>query len=313
MDFQRIFEVFSRRPKEESAVVPKALSKSCRNRVLFLCRDRFGMPEPGARLSARGYGNEFWGEIYTKLQYLCGRNRLSSDPHVSSFEEDAIAFLLSCPDDHFLDFIEYIFQVECYWKVFHEENEPVEIINRFLSEDDLPYFLTSFVRETRIERHFGGDREVSALVAHPRVIRRDDQIIHRSAIQPALTLLSDGDFSSANAEFLDALKDYRHGDFGDCLTKCGSAFESTMKILCSRNNWLYNERDTASTLIRTVVSNSNLEGFFEQPFTIIATLRNRLSGSHGAGTQSRVATQHRAKYAINATASAIVLLVEECG
>src|SRR4029450_5031974 len=30
--------------------------------------------------------------------------------------------------------------------------------------------------------------------------------------------------------FLNALEDYRKGDYGDCLTKCTSAFESALKI-----------------------------------------------------------------------------------
>jgi hypothetical protein len=44
----------------------------------------------------------------------------------------------------------------------------------------------------------------------------------------------------------------------------------------------------------------------------IATLRNKLGSAHSAGTQQRSVSQHLAKYAINATAAAILLLVEEC-
>jgi hypothetical protein len=50
----------------------------------------------------------------------------------------------------------------------------------------------------------------------------------------------------------------------------------------------------------------------EQPLSIVATLRNRLSKSHGAGIQQRDIPPHIAKYAINATAAAILLLVEQC-
>ena len=47
-------------------------------------------------------------------------------------------------------------------------------------------------------------------------------------------LLRDKSFTSADQEFIEALEDYRKGDYGDCLTKCGSSLESTMKIICDR-------------------------------------------------------------------------------
>nr|WP_246311469.1 abortive infection family protein [Halomonas zhaodongensis] len=44
---------------------------------------------------------------------------------------------------------------------------------------------------------------------------------------------------------------------------------------------------------------------------LIATLRNRLSSSHGAGAQAKVVPEHVATYAVNATASAILFLYSE--
>ena len=56
---------------------------------------------------------------------------------------------------------------------------------------------------------------------------------------------------------------------------------------------------------------TRLESFFKQPMMLIATIRNRLSSVHGAGTEPRDVPKHVAQYTINATASAILLLVEE--
>jgi hypothetical protein len=53
-----------------------------------------------------------------------------------------------------------------------------------------------------------------------------------------------------------------------------------------------------------------MESFFQQPLILIATLRNRLSASHGAGAQNRSIPSFVAKYAVNATAAAILLLGE---
>ncbi|MFC1905040.1 abortive infection family protein [Chloroflexota bacterium] len=44
---------------------------------------------------------------------------------------------------------------------------------------------------------------------------------------------------------------------------------------------------------------------------IVATLRNRLSSSHGAGTKPKAVTENFARYSLNVTASAIIFLVNE--
>jgi hypothetical protein len=85
-----------------------------------------------------------------------------------------------------------------------------------------------------------------------------------------------------------------------------------MKLICERKGWPYNQTDTAAPLLKTVIANSGLDGFFDQPLLIVATLRNRLSKSHGSGALSKQVTAAKAKFAINATAAAILLLVEEC-
>lgn len=113
-------------------------------------------------------------------------------------------------------------------------------------------------------------------------------------------------YIQANKEFLNALE-----DFSDCLTKCGSSFESVMKVLCEKNSIPYKKTDTASVLLNALISNGNLDGFWSQPLILIATLRNRFSSSHGAGTEKKNLTKHLAQYVINATASAILFSHDE--
>jgi hypothetical protein len=126
-----------------------------------------------------------------------------------------------------------------------------------------------------------------------------------------LNLLAQPHFQGANREFRAALEDYRKGDIGDCLAKCGSAFESVLKVICDRRGWAYSQNDTASALIKTVLSKTALDGYFEQLLIIVATLRNRMSSAHGSGTVPRTPPRHVAQYAVNVTASAILLLVDE--
>jgi len=260
-----------------------------------------------------------WAEVHKKLLYLHGQGRLSqrSNPAIALVNvemgqlEDLVHFLGECNDNHFLDFIEYVCAANDFRRHANEE-EFVGAINKFFRVDDLPYTLTPFLREERKEQHLGDERTVHALIAKPKVIRRDSQVTHEMAIEPALQLLADQRLTSANQEFMEALEDYRHGDYGDCVTKCNSAMESVMKIICDRRGWSYDPKDSANTLKQIIISESGLDGFFDPLIGIIATLRNRLSSAHGAGTQQRSVPEHLARYAINVTASNILLLIDEC-
>jgi hypothetical protein len=246
------------------------------------------------------------------MEYLLGRPKLSDKPMYFSPLEDLFAFLGQCADAHFLDFVETIFQVSCYWRICDTEDQMVDEINHFFSIDDLNYALTPFVREERIEPSFVPPKKYSELVAYPRIIRKDAEILYQHAIKPAIDLLGEKGFSAANIEFLDALTHFRRGEFGDCLTKCGSAFESTLKTICSRQKWPFTPSDTAAPLLHTVMQKSSLDGFFEQPLILVATIRNRLSTAHGAGNTPKHVSPHIAQFAINTTAAAILILVTEC-
>lgn len=278
---------------------PKPLTETFRNRIFMRCRDLFGNDRT------------FWIEIHSNLAYLHGRLRLSNTDSQSELE-DVLQFLENCADAQFLDFLEYIFRTQAYFHASDRANL-VDDINEFFRQDDLPYALTDFVYTKGITAQFGREYETSTLTAYPQVIRKDSEVLDRGAIQPTLQLLREADFASANKEFLEALEDFRKADYGDCLTKCGSAFESVLKVICARKRWPHNATDTASPLLKTVISKSGLESFFEQPLILVATLRNKLSKSHGAGQEFRNVTEAKAEYAINATAAAILLLVKEAG
>jgi len=247
-----------------------------------------------------------------RLCYLVGSGTLSDRPSVDSAEEDVWQFLWKCRDENFLDFIEFIFRIDAYHQLSNDPDALVRDINEFLLVDDLPFALTPFVREKRTEDFYGRPSEVCVISSYPQVVIRSNQVSYAVAVEPAIHLLRDASFAAAEKEFLGTLEDYRHRRYGDCLTKCGSALESTMKLICARKGWPYKETDTAATLLKIVLTRSGLESFFEQPLLTIATLRNRLSTSHGGGATPRSVSPQKARYAINATASAILLLVEEC-
>ena len=309
MNISQVFGVFSRRPKATGRTT-KPLTVEFRNRVLLLCNKTLSDP-----IHFPGYPNihDFWSEIHTKLQYLHGRPTLTGR-HAGSVEEDAISFLLNCSDEHFLDFVELIFTNV-------NDSNLVKSVNEFFDVDGLPYRLTDF-RFSPLRRVHpstiglpssdpdAGVR-VHELEASPQVICVENEAIHQMAIEPTLTFLTHPAFVQANEELLEALRHYRKGEYRDCVLKCGSSFESVMKIICDRKQWPYQQTDTASKLLNTILSQTALDSFFEQPIMLIATIRNRLSTAHGAGTQQKTISKHVANYVINATASAILLLVDE--
>jgi hypothetical protein len=297
-----LFDVFSRRPAV-SREPPRPVTGSFRNRVLLLIRD---VIEP------TGYLPEFWKQIHQKLAYLHGTPVLAPESRPSNPVEDVLRFLRACESDHFLDFVEYIFQVDAFWRV-DSKAEFGGQINTFFDIDGLPYFLTDYVKVKVEEADTFSGRPTTYIKvsAYPKVVLRENRLIHAEAVGPTLHLLTEPAFSSANTEFLEALQDYRKQDYGDCLTKCGSALESVMKIICDKKRWPYQQTDTASALLDTIIQRTSLEPFFTQPLMLVATIRNRMSKSHGAGTAPKQVPPHVAQFAINATAAAILLLVDE--
>lgn len=310
--FDGIFDVFSRRAVVSSSPIHE-VSDPLRRRILLYCNDLFSN-----KRSSYGsdYRAEFWEQIHHLLQYRHGKTGFN--PSANSRAEDAGLFLLSCGAPEFLDFVEYIFRVDCYFHVGLPGTQIVAEINDLFRASGTPYYLTSFVKETVKEvvgHPFGGpqERDVIKIVAYPTIVISESEVLHVQALAPTLELLKRPHFKTANVEFMEALEDYRNGDYGDCLTKCNSALESTLKIICDRKRWAYQQTDTAVPLIRIFLHNTSLDPYFESFLAIVPTLRNRISKAHGAGVAPRNPSQHVAQFAINATATAILLLAAEVG
>jgi len=303
--FSKIFKVFSRRP-ESSLKTIHEIPVSTRNRILLWISEVFSNER--SEYGSGDYRTDFWKQIHRFLQYRHGKIHVSSSRNrTTSPMEDTINFLYICSGNEFIDFIEYIFRVECLFHVALPEDQLLEEINELLQQDDLPYYITDFVKETEREKGLTYIKTVE----YPKVIIRENEVIHKEMIVPTLTLLQQPEFKVANSEYLEALKDYRKNDLEDCLTKCCSSFESVMKIICERNGWSYNNTDTTSKLVKILLNNMSLDNYFEPVLMIVATLRNRLSSSHGGGVNPKKVPRHLAKYALNITAASIILLIGE--
>jgi hypothetical protein len=308
-----IWDVFSRRDAQRpQGYKPDVISNPLRNRIFLLFRDVLsGKWTDGAFASPGNHTREFWEEMHDSLQHLYGRIELSVAP-AESRVADALAFVAACEPAEFFDFLELTFKSEAIGRVLYNENYLVDAINEILRIENAPYQLTQIVKReeensARIGPIQGG--KVIRTVAWPRVVRVEEEVTFVEAVAPALSVLTGPDYEAANLEFRDALDEYRKGVYADCLVKCGSAFESVLKVLCTQNGWKFDPKDTAARLLGTVLPHTKLDGFFKEPLTLIATMRNRLSAAHGGGAAVRSVERHVAQYAITSTAAAIVLLV----
>jgi hypothetical protein len=307
--FQQIFDVFSARP-QVAAIKRHDVPQTTRTRVLLWVKELY----QGSRTSfgAGDYTSDFWKEIARRVLFRTGDTSITLQYPAHDGGRWAVQYVFTCPGERFLDFIEDIFSADIYWRVGGVGVDDARIVgelNTILRVDNLPYHLTSFVRETVTK----GAETTFYTRAYPRVIMRESEVLHENAIAPALSLLERPHFRAANEEYLAALEDYRNGNTPDCLTKCGSAFESVLKVICDRKGWPYKQTDPAKTLINAVLPNTNLEPYFESFLLVIATLRNKLGSAHGAGTAVKRPPLHLAQYALNATASAILLIAQETG
>ena len=306
MNTSRIFDAFSRRSQASGRAIEE-LPATFRYRVLNFCTKAFhDSPSSYHRTDSR----YFWSEMRQQLQILIGR---PIKPKAQHDIQIVLYFLADCTSADFLDFMELIFKNDSVWRLQVNLWQLIEDFNEFFIADHIPYAMTDFYDATGF---YSRDSILRSnvrpkITAYPQIIRRDSEVLHDTAIQPTLALLRHSGFESANQEFLKALADYRKGEYEDSVAKCGSSFESAMKIICDRNKWPYQQQDTASTLLKTILPKTQLEPFFEQPIMLIATIRNKLGSAHGAGTESRETPRHVTQYAINATASAILLLVNE--
>ncbi len=308
--FMRMFDVFSARP-EASTKPTHDIPSTTRNRVLRWVVELYTNKRFDLGVIGRGdYNGEFWDEIHRRVLYRTGRGQLGS----IGDSQDVFRYLHTCSGKEFLDFLEDIFSADSFFHVSIGDDKLIAELNGLLRLDNLPYHITRFVKETVTENErFGATRTATYTREYPKVIMKESETLHTTAIEPVLTLLQRSHFRNANSEYLAALEDYRKGDFSDCLTKCGSAFESVLKIICDRKRWSYKQTDTAGTLIKIVLSNTSLDSYFESLLLIVATLRNKMSSAHGAGTTAKQPARHLAQYALNATASAILLVAHETG
>lgn len=147
------------------------------------------------------------------------------------------------------------------------------------------------------------------------IIRIDSELLHVETVKPALKLLNQQNYQGAQQEFLGAYEHYRHGKHKEALNDCLKAFESTMKAICDKHNWIYQPNSTAKTLIQICFDNDLVPSFWQQQLSSLRSMlessiptgRNKLSG-HGQGSSPTSVPDYLVAYMLHMTASTLVFL-----
>lgn len=148
--------------------------------------------------------------------------------------------------------------------------------------------------------------------------RIDSEIAHAEIVKPALKVLREKKYASAEKEFLDAHENFRLGNNADVLIDCLKAFESTMKIICDTRGWQYDSTKGASELVRVCLANNLIPAYWQTHFaglrsvleSAIPTPRNKEAG-HGAGTKApHNPPNELVAYVLHLTAATILFLTE---
>jgi hypothetical protein len=264
------------------------------------------------RVLNQKFTNEMWGKVHDDLAEEYGMEILgkltsmqsrNTNERTWNFFDVLSQFVITVDNvDRVLDVVEYSF---CVLKLFKDKSFPILALYNGTSE------LVGAIN-TRFLEHGVGYR-----FENGRMLRVDSQWIHKEGVIPALSLLQDSLFKGANDEFLSAHEHYRHGRHEECLIAGCKAFESTMKAICRKRGWAFDENAPAKKLIHVCLSNGLFPPFMEEHLNALVktlesgvpTPRNKLAG-HGQGTEIRDVPQHYASYCLHLTASNILFLAK---
>ncbi|WP_372057187.1 hypothetical protein P7L74_15890 [Tistrella mobilis] len=283
-----ITDLFSKRQKRERGEAPdvyvyNSLPEPLRVQILYIIRDAVGVD---------------------RCEYSCAKDLYTDINHILCREFGVLtltehAMLMSDRD--------VIFSFLLKEKSVERVIDVVELFFRKIEE-----YIALSELNARFQEHGVGYRFELG-----RIIRIDSQFMHSEIVKPTLLVLNNKEFEGANEEFLRAHEHYRHGRYKECLVAALNSFESTMKTICSLRGWETQPKNTAKNLISICLDNGLLAPYSETQLSSlrallesgIPTIRNK-NGGHGQGTSPVAVPGYLARYALNLTATTILMMVQ---
>ncbi|NET00230.1 MAG: hypothetical protein F6K61_06530 [Sphaerospermopsis sp. SIO1G1] len=297
----KVFDIYSKRQKKLMGDVPDVyeydyIPEHLRVQIIHIIKDLIGLYD-------KNKSEKYFGAIH---DIICREHGILSseieDIFNVSYTKRVLDFILKEKIEKVLDSVELTFN---FFGTSNNKDDTTKNISNAIDH---------LIKELnfRFREHGVGYQYESG-----KIIRVDSQIIHAEAVKPVLYLLSDPQFQGANEEFLKAHEHYKHGNYKECLNECLKSFESTMKIICNKQGWIFKPTDTAKTLIKICFQNHLIPPYLQDQFSSlkqsleggIPTIRNKQS-AHGQGSQPVNVPQYFAAYQLHLTASTILFLIE---
>ncbi|WP_316164810.1 MULTISPECIES: STM4504/CBY_0614 family protein [unclassified Bradyrhizobium] len=307
-----VWELYSKRRKKElgqsaDVFTYDSIPSALRTQVVHMWDEAIGV-EYGR------YDTEKIQDTYLQIAQILRREygvfQLSNSRHPEDRREartDLVVWFLKEEDnERVLDAIELTFQiidVYCGKEHYLYGRKNRKIVDGVVEE-----------LNTRFKEHGVGYHFVEG-----KLLRVDSQLVHSEIVIPALSILHGKHFAGAQEEFLSAFEHYRHGKKEEALVDACKSFESTMKAICDKRGWAYDQnKASASDLVNICLSQGLVPSFWQGHFaglrsvlqSGIPTARNRQAG-HGSGTQARPEPPDElVGYVLHLTASTILFLAE---
>lgn len=303
------FSIFSKRNKKKNFDVYRYenIPIELRRQIILIWIDAIGVYyQPGMyeMSSSSSPANRIWNQVVKILSKEYGTFGLTNSEYDNSFEQ-CQKFIQNCTDEQVIDITEITFKA--IDRIIRDQNQYTNEQSGIKQEPD------DAIEElnARFKEHGLGYQYVDG-----NIIRVDSEFLHQEAILPAIHLLHNEKFKGAEDEFFKAHEHYRHKRNKEAINECLKSFESCLKEICHRKKWSFPPKATSSALIDLVIKNGLIPQELLAHFTGlrstlesgVPTIRNSNAG-HGQGKNPVKVPEYLVSYALNITASALLLLV----
>lgn len=218
---------------------------------------------------------------------------------------DALGYYIDdCSEEDFLDLIDFVFGF------FISNPEIQKEYQNYISLKDTKYAI--YELNLRFKQHDLGYEFINH-----QIIKKTDTMTHENIVKPVLKLFAgDRDFEPAEEEYLQAFEHFKSSNKKDAILNAIKAFESTMKIICKKLGYPFDEgKDAAGRLLDILRKNNfypeyladHMEGICMTLKSGALTLRNK-EAAHGQGAEVRDVSDEYVEYALNLVATDILFL-----
>ena len=293
-----LIDIYSRRKRQASKTTADVyqyieLSPKLRQQMLFAFNHMAEVAVKGTSTE-----NELWQNVVEILREEQGVESLSPGYFENAQAEFDCWFKTNDDVDAALDAVEVITRICAYYAPRGYENT-VSGVNNHINT----------LNARMLEAQFGFQVENGIIVEF------SSQFAHVEIIVPALRVLSQDRFGTADAEFRKAHEEFRNRSYVDCITDCGKALESVFKVIAAERGWPgVSDNSTLAKLIEAAATNDLFPGYMEEQVKGLramlqgpGTVRNK-DGAHGKGDAPSHASRDLAAYQLHQTAAAIIFL-----